>query len=116
MSEKEIFNFETLEGLKLFSSGKVREIYELDEDKLLIVTSDRISAFDVIMKQEIPSKGVYLTQLANFWFNKFSDIIDNHIISTDPAKDFPELKKYEKELESRSIVVHKCSLYYRSNC
>ena len=108
MSEKEIFNFETLEGLKLFSSGKVREIYELDEDKLLIVTSDRISAFDVIMKQEIPSKGVYLTQLANFWFNKFSDIIDNHIISTDPAKDFPELKKYEKELESRSIVVHKC--------
>ena len=106
--EETIFNFKTLDGLKLFSSGKVREIYELDEDKLLIVTSDRISAFDVIMKQEIPNKGVYLTKLANFWFEKFGDIIDNHIISTDPAKDFPELKKYEKDLEGRSIVVHKC--------
>ena len=97
-----------LEGLKLFNTGKVREIYEFHSDKLLIVTTDRISAFDVIMEEGIPEKGIVLTKTANFWFDKFKNIIKNHIISTDPANDFSELKKYEEKIAGRSIVVHKC--------
>lgn len=97
-----------LEGLKLFNTGKVREIYEFHSDKLLIVTTDRISAFDVIMEEGIPEKGIVLTKTANFWFDKFKNIIKNHIVSTNPANDFPELKKYEKKIAGRSIVVHKC--------
>ncbi|PID29327.1 MAG: phosphoribosylaminoimidazolesuccinocarboxamide synthase [Candidatus Cloacimonadota bacterium] len=97
-----------IKELKHFSTGKVREIYEIDDDKLLIITTDRISAFDVIMDDPIPQKGVVLTQVANFWFDKFSDVVKNHIISTDPVKDFPILEPYKEYLEGRSIVVHRC--------
>lgn len=97
-----------IKELELFNKGKVREIYSFQDDKLLIVTSDRISAFDVIMDQGIPEKGKVLTKIANFWFDKFKPIIKNHIISIDPAKDFPELEPYADVLEGRSIVVHKC--------
>ena len=98
-----------IKELELFNKGKVREIYSFQEDKLLIVTSDRISAFDVIMDQGIPEKGKVLTEIANFWFEKFKPIIKNHIISTDPVADFPELKPFADVLEGRSIVVHKCN-------
>ena len=98
-----------IKGLELFNKGKVREIYSFQEDKLLIVTSDRISAFDVIMDQGIPEKGKVLTQIANFWFDKFKPIIKNHIISTDPVKDFSELAPFADIIEGRSIVVHKCN-------
>ncbi|MBN2790400.1 MAG: phosphoribosylaminoimidazolesuccinocarboxamide synthase [Candidatus Delongbacteria bacterium] len=97
-----------IKELELFNKGKVREIYSFQNDKLLIVTSDRISAFDVIMGQGIPEKGKVLTKIANFWFKKFESIIKNHIISTDPVNDFPELKPFENVIEGRSIVVHKC--------
>jgi len=97
-----------LKGLKLINKGKVREIYEFNKDKLLIVTSDRISAFDVVMDQPIPEKGKILSTISNFWFNKFEKIVRNHIISTQPEKDFPELTKWADQLEGRSVVVHKC--------
>ena len=63
-------------------SGKVREVYDTGKDELIIVTTDRISAFDVILDSEIPNKGVNLTQIANFWFDYTKDIVKNHIVST----------------------------------
>ena len=92
--------------LKLAGRGKVRDIYDLGE-ALLIVTSDRISAFDVIMNEGIPDKGYVLTQISSFWFRQMEDIIPNHIISTE-VKDFPaECQKYADQLEGRSMLVKK---------
>ena len=69
------------------SRGKVRDIYDCG-DSLLMVASDRISAFDVILPDEIPHKGEVLTRLSAFWFNRFTDVMPNHLISTDIA-DYP---------------------------
>lgn len=93
-------------GLKLVKRGKVRDIYDLGEH-LLIVASDRLSAFDVVMPQPIPYKGKVLTQISNYWFGLVKDIIPNHIIATD-VDTFPkECKPYVNELRGRSIVVKK---------
>ena len=92
--------------LKLAARGKVRDIYDLG-DTLLIVTTDRISAFDVIMAEGIPDKGYVLTQISSFWFRQMQDIIPNHIISTN-VNDFPiECRKYADILEGRSMLVRK---------
>ncbi len=92
--------------LKLVARGKVRDIYDLGH-ALLIVTTDRISAFDVIMNEGIPDKGYVLTQISAFWFRQMEDIIPNHIISTE-IKDFPsECRKYADILEGRSMLVRK---------
>ncbi|MCP3177318.1 phosphoribosylaminoimidazolesuccinocarboxamide synthase [Desulfuromonas sp. KJ2020] len=92
--------------LNLVNRGKVRDIFDLGEH-LLIVTSDRISAFDVIMNEGIPNKGFVLTQISKFWFDQMQDIIPNHVISTDVA-DFPsETHKYRDQLEGRSMLVKK---------
>lgn len=93
-------------GLKLMNRGKVRDIYDLG-DTLLMVTSDRISAFDVIMNEPIPDKGKVLTQISKFWFSQIEDIIPNHIISTDVA-DYPaQCQPYADVLEARSMWVKK---------
>ncbi len=93
-------------GLKLVNRGKVRDIYDLG-DALLMVTSDRISAFDVIMNEPIPDKGKVLTQISKFWFSQMEDIIPNHIISTDVA-DYPAAcRPYADVLEGRSMLVKK---------
>ena len=97
-----------LPGFKHLHSGKVREIYDFQTDKLLIITTDRISAFDVIMREEVPGKGKILNDLANFWFNRFAGLIPNQLISTDPAADFAELTPYKEMLTGRSVVVKKC--------
>jgi phosphoribosylaminoimidazole-succinocarboxamide synthase len=95
--------------LKLFKKGKVRDVYEL-EDYYLIVSTDRLSAFDVIMKQGIPEKGKVLTKISEFWFNFTKDIIQNHLISTS-INDFPEIcKKYSSVLENRTMLVKKAEL------
>ncbi|GAM08433.1 phosphoribosylaminoimidazole-succinocarboxamide synthase [Geobacter sp. OR-1] len=92
--------------LKLAGRGKVRDIYDMGE-ALLIVTSDRISAFDVIMNEGIPDKGYVLTQISAFWFRQMEEIIPNHIISTE-VKDFPAAcRKYAEQLEGRSMLVKK---------
>ncbi|AJE02850.1 phosphoribosylaminoimidazolesuccinocarboxamide synthase [Geobacter pickeringii] len=94
--------------LTLAGRGKVRDIYDLG-DALLIVTTDRISAFDVIMNEGIPDKGYVLTQISAFWFRQMEDIIPNHIISTD-VKDFPSpCQKYADILEGRSMLVKKAT-------
>ena len=91
--------------MKKISSGKVREIYEVDEDKLLIVVSDRISAFDYILPSLVPEKGKILNQISKFWFDFSKDIIPNHVISTD-LKDFPKEFQTE-EFNGRSMLVKK---------
>ncbi len=90
-------------GLKFIKKGKVRDIYEID-GKLLIIATDRLSAFDVVFEQGIPEKGRVLTKISEYWFKQVEDIIQNHIISTD-LNDFPVLKKYAGELENRIMVV-----------
>ncbi len=94
------------EGLDLVKRGKVRDIYAID-DKLLIVATDRMSAFDVVMDDPIPDKGRILTSISIFWFSQLASIVENHIISTDPA-EYPEsCQKYRKQLEGRSMLVKK---------
>ncbi len=91
----------------LISQGKVRDIYELDQNSLLIVTTDRMSAFDVVLDDPIPYKGIVLNQLTLFWMEKFKPIVKNHIKASQ-INDFPEeLKKYEQELKNRSVIVEK---------
>lgn len=94
--------------IKKLSSGKVREIYEIDGDKLLLVVSDRISAFDYILPSLIPNKGKILNQISKFWFDFVENIIPNHIISTN-IQDFPE--EFQKpEFEGRSMLVKKLKM------
>jgi phosphoribosylaminoimidazole-succinocarboxamide synthase len=92
--------------LKLINQGKVRDIYDLGE-YLLLVTTDRISAFDVIMNEGIPHKGFVLTQISKFWFEQMADIIPNHIVATE-VNEFPSIThKYRNQLEGRSMLVKK---------
>ncbi|WP_020675582.1 phosphoribosylaminoimidazolesuccinocarboxamide synthase [Geopsychrobacter electrodiphilus] len=92
--------------LKLLNRGKVRDLYDLGEH-LLIVTSDRISAFDVIMNEGIPQKGFVLTQVSKFWFEMMGDLIPNHLISTE-VDDFPAIThQYRDQLEGRSMLTKK---------
>ncbi len=92
--------------MKLRNRGKVRDIYEF-KDSLLIVATDRLSAYDVIMAQGIPFKGKVLTQISEFWFEQTKDIIPHHIISTIVYDFPPECKPYWKDLEDRSMLVRK---------
>src|SRR5438093_8799599 len=91
-------------GLNLLSRGKVRDLYEVGSD-LLLVATDRLSAFDVVLPTPIPDKGRVLTQLSLFWFNLLKDVIPNHVLS---ATDFPApFDKHREALEGRSMVVRK---------
>ena len=93
-------------SLKLRGRGKVRDIYDLG-DRLLIVATDRISAFDVVMPNPIPDKGRVLTQLSKFWFNLTKEIVPNHLISAE-VKDYPEeCRPYQEMLRDRSMFVVK---------
>ena len=74
----------SIKSLPLLSKGKVRDVYALGDDKLLMVTTDRLSAFDVVMGQPIPEKGIVLNQMANFWFEKLAKVIPNHLTGIDP--------------------------------
>jgi phosphoribosylaminoimidazole-succinocarboxamide synthase len=96
-------------NLPLFIKGKVRNVYDLG-DKLLIVVTDRISAFDVIFPNLIPNKGRVLNSISEFWFNYTSDIIGNHVITTDVSK-YPEgLSQYKEELQGKSMLVKKVQM------
>jgi phosphoribosylaminoimidazole-succinocarboxamide synthase len=107
--EKEIIAETVLEtniGPKQPSRGKVRDIYELS-DKLLIVATDRISAFDVVMSSGIPYKGIVLTRISRFWFDFLSDSVEHHLIS-DEVADFPEpFCNHAEQLAGRSMLVKK---------
>jgi phosphoribosylaminoimidazole-succinocarboxamide synthase len=95
-----------LGDIRLVKRGKVRDVYEV-EGKLLVVASDRMSAFDVVMDDPIPDKGRILTAISIFWFRKLSSVIENHLISSDPS-EYPEVcRKYASQLEGRSMLVQK---------
>ena len=100
-----ISNIDVLSGKKL-GSGKVREIFEAGDEHLLIVTTDRISAFDVILPDPIPAKGRVLNQLSLFWFEKGSSIIRNHVVTSD-VETYPEPFKGDSRLIGRSMLVKK---------
>lgn len=91
----------------LRSRGKVRDIYEIDDDTLLIVTTDRMSAFDVIMAEPIPYKGVILNKLTLYWMRKFEDIVPNHILESDVDRFPAALAPWKDELEGRAVIVRK---------
>ena len=91
----------------LLSRGKVRDIYDVDEKTLLIVTTDRMSAFDVIMNEPIPYKGVILNQITLFWMEKFKDIIPNPLIESDVNRFPAALAPWKDELEGRAVIVRK---------
>jgi phosphoribosylaminoimidazole-succinocarboxamide synthase len=96
----------TLSGLKLLGRGKVRDIYEVD-GKLLLVASDRLSAFDVVMPDGIPGKGKVLTQLSAFWFRMLSDIVPNHMISIDVDAFPPAARAHAETLRGRTMLCRK---------
>src|SRR5205085_4368892 len=94
----------SISDLKLHRRGKVRDVYEF-EDKLLLVATDRISAFDCILPTTIPFKGAVLTQISRFWFEYLSDVVENHVISADFDKYPESLRQYRDQLTWRSMLV-----------
>src|ERR1035437_7321484 len=97
----------SLSGLRPPRRGKVRDIYDLG-DRLLLVATDRISAFDVVLSPGISGKGIILMRLANFRFRKFSGEVRNHLVETDAGRFPPPLDQSRPVLEGRSVLTKKC--------
>ncbi|HVO10917.1 MAG TPA: phosphoribosylaminoimidazolesuccinocarboxamide synthase [Vicinamibacteria bacterium] len=95
-----------LPGVKLWKRGKVRDVYDLG-DRLLVVATDRLSAFDVVLPTGIPGKGVVLTQLSLFWFDLLREVVENHVVSADVSDYDANLQRFRDQLEGRSMVVVK---------
>src|SRR5437660_6157892 len=91
--------------LELYASGKVRDLYRVDNEHLLFVATDRISAFDYVLSSGIPDKGKVLTQLSLFWFDYLKDMVANHLVTADFDKYPAHLRPYEAELRGRSMIV-----------
>ena len=99
-----------LPGIKLHGRGKVRDIYDLGE-YFLIIATDRLSAFDVVLPTPIPNKGKVLTQMSAFWFDYFKDVVPNHVVSTR-VEDYPaNLQPFRDQLEGRSMLVRKAKVF-----
>jgi phosphoribosylaminoimidazole-succinocarboxamide synthase len=97
--------------LHLHASGKVRDVYSLENERLLFVATDRISAFDYVLATGIPHKGRVLSQISLFWFDFLSDIVPNHVITAD-VKQYPqELQKYADTLRGRSMIVQRAEMF-----
>ena len=96
-----------VKGARLWRRGKVRDVYEAGGDKLVMVASDRLSAFDVVFPTPIPDKGRVLTQLSTFWFKRLAKIVPNHLITSDQRK-FPPAFRESKELKGRAVLVKRC--------
>ncbi|HEX9716807.1 MAG TPA: phosphoribosylaminoimidazolesuccinocarboxamide synthase [Actinomycetota bacterium] len=94
---------------KLRAQGKVRDIYDLDDDRLLLVATDRISAFDVVLPNPIPDKGRVLSGLSLFWFERTAGVVGNHVLSAD-RRDFPEPFRSEPSLAGRTMLVRKAEV------
>jgi len=99
-----------LAGVRLHSRGKVRDIYDLGEH-FLIVASDRLSAFDVVLPTPIPDKGKVLTQMSEFWFGYFKDLVPNHLISTRLDDFPPEVRRQRAQVAGRSMLVRKAQVF-----
>jgi phosphoribosylaminoimidazole-succinocarboxamide synthase len=97
--------------LHLHASGKVRDVYQLDDERLLFVATDRISAFDYVLATGIPHKGRVLTQISLFWFDFLSDIVPNHLITADLERYPQSLQKYGDQLRGRSMLVQRAQMF-----
>ena len=97
--------------LQLHASGKVRDVYQLDADRLLFVATDRISAFDYVLATGIPHKGRVLSQISLFWFDFLADIVPNHLITADVERYPQMLQKYADQLRGRSMVVRRAKMF-----
>ena len=99
-----------LPGITLHGRGKVRDIYDLGEHYLIVAT-DRLSAFDVVLPTPIPDKGKVLTQMSAFWFQHFKDVVPNHVVSTEVA-DYPaSVRPFADQIEGRSMLVKKAKVF-----
>jgi len=96
--------------LPVFGKGKVRDVYEVDDETLLMVVTDRISAFDVVFDEPIPDKGKVLNKISEFWFDFTKNIIGNHVITTDVSRYPKGLDKFREELDGRSMLVRKVKM------
>src|SRR5215467_5563344 len=94
--------------------GKVRDIYAVGDDRLLLLTTDRISAFDVVMAETIPMKGAVLTQISAFWFNELEGIVPHHMISADAdeiIQQVPELKQHRADITGRAMLCRRTTVF-----
>src|ERR1700681_110302 len=101
----------TLADLKLLRRGKVRDVYEVDDDRLLIVATDRISAFDSVSPTPIERKGEVLTALSRFWFAKLGHIVRHHLISTNIDEMPDVIRRHASELRGRSMLVRRTEVF-----
>jgi phosphoribosylaminoimidazole-succinocarboxamide synthase len=100
--------------LRRIGRGKVRDIYEVDDERLLLVATDRVSAFDVVMREPIPYKGVVLTQISAWWFGQLSELVDHHMISADADEIIgavPELDGHRPELAGRAMLCRRAAVF-----
>jgi len=97
--------------LQLHASGKVRDVYQLDDDRLLFVATDRISAFDYVLATGIPHKGRVLSQISLFWFDFLSDIVPSHVITADVDRYPQAVRKYADQLRGRSMLVQRAEMF-----
>jgi phosphoribosylaminoimidazole-succinocarboxamide synthase len=97
--------------LELYASGKVRDVYRLDNEHLLFIATDRISAFDYVLATGIPHKGRVLTQISLFWFDFLKDIVANHLVTADVSQYPALVKKYANDLRGRSMMVVRGDMY-----
>ena len=100
----------SLANLKLFRRGKVRDVYEYG-DRLLMIATDRVSAFDVVLPTPIPMKGAVLTQLSQFWFRMMNDIVPNHVVSADVDEYPQDLRPHRDVLRLRSLLAVKADMF-----
>jgi phosphoribosylaminoimidazole-succinocarboxamide synthase len=97
--------------LDLHTSGKVRDVYQLDNDQLLFVATDRVSAFDYVLATGIPHKGRVLSQLSLFWFDFLGDLVPNHVVTADVEKYPGALRRYTEQLRGRSMLVTRTEMF-----
>src|SRR3954447_20417754 len=101
----------SLSDLKLHRRGKVRDVYEVDDESLLIVATDRISAFDCILPTPIERKGEILTALSKFWFGRLEGIVANHLVTTEVAEMPEAIKRHSENLRGRSMFVRRTEVF-----
>ena len=97
-----------------FRRGKVRDVYEVDTDRLLLVATDRVSAFDVVMGETIPNKGAVLTQITAWWLRRLGDKVDHHMLSANTSeiiREVPQLRDHEPELQGRAMLVRRTTVF-----
>ncbi len=103
---KNILHTSNIKSLKKIYQGKVRDIYEVDSDNMLMIATDRVSVFDVVLPTPIPEKGIILNEVSNFWFNKFEGLVDNHLSNID-IQDIKISDNEYEQIEGRSVIVKK---------